>query len=168
MKFPALFRRAEEVGAQFVATGHYARIRQTEHGPALCRGAHTNDQAYMLARLPGQWLGRLLFPIGGYEKTQVRELARGYGIPVADKPDSMEICFIPQGDYATWLDQRGQVPPPSWADTWVSTTTPSVSGGGWASRRRTGSSFRPFGRRRTRWSCPTGPTSWPMPSGGRR
>ncbi|MDO5596361.1 MAG: tRNA 2-thiouridine(34) synthase MnmA, partial [Bacillota bacterium] len=72
VKFPALFRRAEEVGAQFVATGHYARIRQTEHGPALCRGAHTNDQAYMLARLPGQWLGRLLFPIGGYEKTQVR------------------------------------------------------------------------------------------------
>ena len=112
VKFPALFRRAEEVGAQFVATGHYARIRQTEHGPALCRGAHTNDQAYMLARLPGQWLGRLLFPIGGYEKTQVRELARGYGIPVADKPDSMEICFIPQGDYAAWLDQRGQVPPP--------------------------------------------------------
>ena len=112
VKFPALFRRAEEVGAQFVATGHYARIRQTEHGPALCRGAHTNDQAYMLARLPRQWLGRLLFPIGGYEKTQVRELARGYGIPVADKPDSMEICFIPQGDYAAWLDQRGQVPPP--------------------------------------------------------
>lgn len=112
VKFPALFRRAEEVGAQFVATGHYARIRQTEYGPALCRGAHTNDQAYMLARLPRQWLGRLLFPIGGYEKTQVRELARGYGIPVADKPDSMEICFIPQGDYAAWLDQRGQVPPP--------------------------------------------------------
>ena len=112
VKFPALFRWAEEVGAQFVATGHYARIRQTEHGPALCRGAHTNDQAYMLARLPRQWLGRLLFPIGGYEKTQVRELARGYGIPVADKPDSMEICFIPQGDYAAWLDQRGQVPPP--------------------------------------------------------
>ena len=152
VKFPALFRRAEEVGAQFVATGHYARIRQTEYGPALCRGAHTNDQAYMLARLPRQWLGRLLFPIGGYEKTQVRELARGYGIPVADKPDSMEICFIPQGDYAAW----------------ASTTTPSASGGGWASRRRTGSSFRPSGRRKTRWSCPMGPTSWPIPSGGRR
>ena len=55
VKFPALFRRAEEVGAQFVATGHYARIRQTEYGPALCRGVHTNDQAYMLARLPRQW-----------------------------------------------------------------------------------------------------------------
>ena len=106
VKFPALFRRAEEVGAQFVATGHYARIRQTEHGPALCRGAHTNDQAYMLARLPRQWLGRLLFPIGGYEKTQVRELARGYGIPVADKPDSMEICFVPDQDYARFIEEN--------------------------------------------------------------
>ena len=112
VKFPALFRRAEEVGAPFVATGHYARIRPTEHGPALCRGAHTNDQAYMLARLPRAWLGRLLFPIGGYEKTEVRALARGYGIPVADKPDSMEICFIPDGDYTAWLDRRGRVPPP--------------------------------------------------------
>lgn len=176
VKFPALFRRAEEVGAQFVATGHYARIRQTEHGPALCRGAHTNDQAYMLARLPRQWLGRLLFPIGGYEKIQVRELARGYGIPVADKPDSMEICFIPRGITPPgWTSagrslRRGTLwtgTGMSWADTWASTTTPSASGGGWASRRRTGSSFRPSGRQRTRWSCPTGPTSWPIPYGGR-
>ena len=113
VKFPALFRRAQAVGADFVATGHYARIETGEDGaPCLCRGAHTNDQAYMLARLPKAWLPRLLFPIGGYEKTQVRQLARDFGIPVAEKPDSMEICFIPDGDYAAWLDRRGATPPP--------------------------------------------------------
>ena len=113
VKFPALFRRAQEVGADFVATGHYARIETGADGEAcLCRGAHTNDQAYMLARLPKAWLPRILFPIGGYEKTQTRQLARDFGIPVAEKPDSMEICFIPGGDYAAWLDRRGTTPPP--------------------------------------------------------
>ena len=113
VKFPALFRRACEVGADWVATGHYARIRQGPRGEAiLCRGEPRNDQAYMLARLPRAWLPRILFPLGDYEKSAVRELARELGIPVADKPDSMEICFIPDGDYAAWLDRRGGVPPP--------------------------------------------------------
>ena len=106
VKFPALFRRAEEVGADWVATGHYARIAAGPAGePLLCRGAHTNDQAYMLARLPQHWLSRLVFPIGGYEKTQVRQLARDFGLPVAEKPDSMEICFIPDGDYAAAVER---------------------------------------------------------------
>ena len=113
VKFPALFRRAEAVGARYVATGHYARIRPDEAGSlCLCRGEARNDQAYMLARLPRAWLPRILFPLGDYEKPAVRDLARSYGIPVADKPDSMEICFIPDGDYAAWLDRRGAVPPP--------------------------------------------------------
>ena len=100
-------------GGDWVATGHYARIAAGPAGePLLCRGAHTNDQAYMLARLPQHWLSRLVFPIGGYEKTQVRQLARDFGLPVAEKPDSMEICFIPDGDYAAWLEARGAVPPP--------------------------------------------------------
>ena len=113
VKFPALFRRAEEVGAPFVATGHYARIRPGADGaPTLCRGAHANDQAYLLARLPQAWLGQLVFPLGDYAKAQVRQLARDFGLPVAEKPDSMEICFIPHGDYAAWLEDRGAVPPP--------------------------------------------------------
>ncbi len=115
VKFPALFRRAAQVGADWVATGHYARVCTDEAGEAaLCRGAHRNDQAYMLARLPQAWLPRLLFPIGGYEKTEVRALARDFGVPVADKPDSMEICFIPDGDYAAWLEARGATPPPGY------------------------------------------------------
>ena len=84
VKFPALFRRAEEVGAPFVATGHYARIRPGADGaPTLCRGAHANDQAYLLARLPRGWLGRLIFPLGDYAKPQVRQLARAFGLPLA-------------------------------------------------------------------------------------
>ncbi|MDF2838383.1 MAG: tRNA-specific 2-thiouridylase MnmA [Evtepia sp.] len=112
VKFPALFRAAQEHGADFVATGHYARIVRNEAGEAfLHRGQAQNDQAYMLARLPREFLPRILFPLGEYEKSQVRTLARGFGIPVAEKPDSMEICFIPDGDYAAWLEQRGKTPP---------------------------------------------------------
>ena len=108
VKFPALFRRAEEVGADCVATGHYARIVADETGQVLlCRGGHANDQAYMLARLPKALLPRLVFPLGPYEKVRVRQLARDYGLPVADKPDSMEICFIPDGDYPAFIEARG-------------------------------------------------------------
>ncbi len=113
VKFPALFARAQEVGASLVATGHYARIGTGADGaPVLLRGRHRNDQAYMLARLPREWLGRIRFPLGGYEKPEVRALAEGFGLPVAHKADSMEICFIPDGDYAAWLDRRGPTPPP--------------------------------------------------------
>ena len=113
VKFPALFRQAEAVGAHYVATGHYARILRDEAGEAfLYRGDSSKDQAYMLARLPKAYLDRILFPLGSFEKTQVRELARQYGIPVADKPDSMEICFVPDQDYAAWIEARGHVPPP--------------------------------------------------------
>lgn len=113
VKFPALFQRAAEVGADWVATGHYAKIVEDETGEVLlCRGEHTNDQAYMLARLPKALLSRLVFPLGPYEKVRVRQLARDFGLPVADKPDSMEICFIPHGDYAAWLEAQGTVPPP--------------------------------------------------------
>ena len=113
VKFPALFRRAEEVGAYYVATGHYARILRDETGEAfLYRGESSKDQSYMLARLPKANLDRILFPLGSFEKTQVRALARQYGIPVAEKPDSMEICFIPDQDYAAWIEARGPTPPP--------------------------------------------------------
>lgn len=113
VKFPSLLRAADDLGADFVATGHYARIVRDQSGEAfLHRGMARNDQAYMLARLPKAWLSRILFPLGDFEKPQVRQLARDFGIPVAEKPDSMEICFIPDGDYAAWLERRGQTPPP--------------------------------------------------------
>ena len=103
VKFPALFRLADKIGARYVSTGHYANV---ENG-VLKKGRPANDQSYMLARLTREQLQRVIFPLGNYEKAEVRALARSFGIPVADKPDSMEICFIPDGDYAAWLDRRG-------------------------------------------------------------
>ena len=103
VKFPSLFRLAEEIGAQYVSTGHYANV---ENG-MLKKGRPANDQSYMLARLTRKQLQSVIFPLGNYEKREVRELAREFGIPVADKPDSMEICFIPGGDYAAWLEEHG-------------------------------------------------------------
>ena len=108
VKFPALFRLAEELGAGYVSTGHYANV---ENG-VLKKGRPANDQSYMLARLTREQLRKVIFPLGSYEKREVRALARELGIPVADKPDSMEICFIPEGDYAAWLDGRGFSTPP--------------------------------------------------------
>ena len=113
VKFPSLIEAAEAEGAQYVATGHYARVTAGPDGRTLLRkGMPANDQSYMLARLTQTVLHRVVFPLGGYEKTQVRALAEELGLSVAKKPDSMEICFIPDGDYAAWLDGRGETPPP--------------------------------------------------------
>ena len=108
VKFPALLAEAERIGAEKVATGHYAR---TVRG-GLYRGAPSNDQSYLLARLPREILQNVIFPLGDHEKTAVRALAENYGIPVANKPDSMEICFVPHDDYAAWLEARGAAAPP--------------------------------------------------------
>lgn len=113
VKFPALAALADELGAERIATGHYARTARGENGRThLLKGAPANDQSYMLARLPQGLLARTVFPLGEYDKAAVREKAGVLGIPVHDKPDSMEICFIPDNDYAAWLDRRGASWPP--------------------------------------------------------
>ena len=113
VKFPALLRLADQVGARYVATGHYARVGPGRDGrPVLLRGPDSNDQSYMLARLSRDVLERVLFPLGDTPKADVRREAEGAGLPSAQKPDSMEICFIPDQDYAAWLDRRGGTPPP--------------------------------------------------------
>lgn len=113
VKFPALARAAEAAGAEYIATGHYARITAGPDGRMLLRkGRPANDQSYMLSRLTQNLLRRTVFPLGGYEKAEVRALAETLGLSVAHKPDSMEICFIPDGDYPAWLDRRGEMPPP--------------------------------------------------------
>ncbi len=113
VKFPALLALAEELGAPLVATGHYARAAAGQDGRArLHRGAPANDQSYLLARLPQDILGRVRFPLGDYDKSAVRALAGERGIPVAHKRDSMELCFIPDDDYAAWLDRRCGAPGP--------------------------------------------------------
>lgn len=107
VKFPALFDAADRVGAAYVATGHYARIVEREGQTCLAAAKSEKDQSYLLGRLKKEWLPRLQFPLGELGKEQVRQLAREFGIPVAEKPDSMEICFIPDDDYAAWMEARG-------------------------------------------------------------
>ena len=108
VKFKNLLALADEIGAERIATGHYAR---TENG-ALYKGQPANDQSYMLCRLTRGQLSRLTLPLGGYEKAQVRALAAELRLPVAHKPDSMEICFIPDKNYVNWLAQRAALPGP--------------------------------------------------------
>ena len=108
VKFRILTEEADRLGCEHIATGHYAAIRDG----ALYRGQTENDQSYMLCRLLPEQISRLLLPLGSYTKAQVRELAAKAGLSSAQTPDSMEICFIPDGDYAAWIERRGITPPP--------------------------------------------------------
>ena len=108
LKFPTLLQEADRVGAELVATGHYA---WAENG-ALYKGRPANDQSYMLCRLTKEQVARLTLPLGGFEKKQVRALAEEFGLPAAHKKDSMEICFIPDKDYVGWIRRRAELPGP--------------------------------------------------------
>lgn len=107
IKFDQFLELAAGVGAARIATGHYARIRQNlETGRyELLKGADpAKDQSYFLFGLTQEQLSRTLFPLGEYTKEQVRALARELGLPVADKGESQEICFVPNGDYAAFIE----------------------------------------------------------------
>ncbi|MFZ5833101.1 MAG: tRNA 2-thiouridine(34) synthase MnmA [Planctomycetota bacterium] len=109
LKFGKLFEYAHSVGAEYVATGHYARIAMPETGPALLRGVdHQKDQSYVLFGVARPLLGRLMLPVGGYAKSEIRAIAERLGLPVASKPDSQEICFVPDDDHARFVrEYRG-------------------------------------------------------------
>jgi len=108
LKFGKLWAFGKQLGADFIATGHYARIVTGEDGlPQLHRGADPEkDQAYVLHGIRRSILPHLLFPVGGYRKHEIRDIARRAGLPVADKPDSVEICFVPDGDHARLIRER--------------------------------------------------------------
>lgn len=106
VKFKTLLSAADRRGAERVATGHYARA---ENG-AIYKGRPSNDQTYMLCRLTREQAARAVFPLGTLEKTQTRAMAEEFGLPVAHKGDSMEICFIPDKDYIGWLGRRAELP----------------------------------------------------------
>lgn len=104
IKFPALIRYAGEAGAEAVATGHYARIREERDRFLLVRGMDkTKDQAYFLCRLPQPVLSRVAFPLGELRKGDVRNMAAEHGLNVHLKAESQEICFIPGNDYGAFL-----------------------------------------------------------------
>lgn len=107
IKFDQFLDMAASVGSEHVATGHYAQIDQDpQTGRWRLKKAvdWTKDQTYFLFGLTQEQLARTLFPLGGMHKTEVRELARTLNVPIADKPDSQEICFVPNGDYAGFID----------------------------------------------------------------
>jgi tRNA (5-methylaminomethyl-2-thiouridylate)-methyltransferase len=107
VKLRALCELADSLGARYIATGHYAR-KDAAH---IRMGRPANDQSYMLCRIAPEQAARLLLPLGAYEKTEVRALAKELFLPSAKAPDSMEICFIPSNDYGAWLEKRGAVCP---------------------------------------------------------
>jgi tRNA-specific 2-thiouridylase len=109
LKFGKLARYAEAVGADYVASGHYARVGIDPRSGeiALMRGLdHRKDQSYVLFGMSRQTLRHTLLPIGEFEKPQVRKIAEELGLPVYNKPDSQEICFVPNQDYAGLVKRR--------------------------------------------------------------
>ena len=101
LKFGKLLDYADAVGADVVATGHYARVEGRDGQRRLCRAVdHRKDQSYFLFGVGRPALERMLLPVGHLTKDEVRRQAVRFGLPVCDKPDSVEICFVPDGDYA--------------------------------------------------------------------
>lgn len=114
VKFDALLRKALSLEYDYVATGHYAVITQNDEGRRLLKKAPcSKDQSYVLYHLTQHQLAHTLMPLAGMEKSEARELAREAGLPVAHKPDSQEICFVQDNDYASFIRRyTGKEPPP--------------------------------------------------------
>lgn len=110
VKWESLLKRSMEIGADYIATGHYARIAKLPNGRFAIRNSVTarKDQTYALYNLTQFQLAHTLMPIGEYEKDQVRRIAQEAGLPVAAKPDSQDICFVPDGDYAAFLKKKAE------------------------------------------------------------
>jgi len=108
LKFGQLWTFAKQLGAEFIATGHYARILPGANGPELHQGVDSDkDQSYVLHGIKREILPHLLFPVGGYNKPEIREIAREAGLlGVAEKPDSVEICFVPSGNHTDIVRSR--------------------------------------------------------------
>ena len=107
VKFDLLLKMADELGCEYLATGHYARVEHLEDGSRLLKGVDENkDQSYFLCRLDQSQLRRAMFPIGGLEKSEVRELARKHDLDTAEKKDSQGLCFVGPVDMPTFLKER--------------------------------------------------------------
>lgn len=108
IKWAALLRRADNLGCDYIATGHYANVRTENDRYVISKGKdHDKDQSYALWGVQQKHLSRTIFPLGSYRKTQIRKMAEEYGLlNVANKPDSYEICFIPDNNYHRFLNDR--------------------------------------------------------------
>ncbi len=115
VKWESLLKRSMDIGADYIATGHYARVVQLPNGRYALRKSATDakDQTYALYNLTQFQLAHTLMPVGEYTKEEIRAIAKKIGLRTAGKPDSQEICFIPDKDYAGFIDREvtGEVPP---------------------------------------------------------
>ncbi len=112
LKFDYLYKLARELGAEALATGHYAVIKEEAGGYGLYRGADPlKDQSYFLYCLKKEQLPRILFPLGALTKKEVRKLAAGFSLPTASEPESNDICFVTEGDYTHYLRKYAGVKP---------------------------------------------------------
>lgn len=116
VKWESLLKRSMEIGADYIATGHYARIRQLPGGRYALKNSVTaaKDQTYALYNLTQFQLAHTLMPVGSYEKEKIRQIALEQKLPIAHKPDSQEICFVPDNDYAGFIERQAgdRVPAP--------------------------------------------------------
>ncbi len=113
LKFDALLKKARAMGIDYIATGHYAKIEKDANGKYLLKksAAAKKDQSYVLYNFTQEQLAHTLMPLGNYTKDKVRNLAEKYGLSVANKPDSQEICFVEDNDYAKFIiDYAGYTP----------------------------------------------------------
>lgn len=107
IRFSYLLDRARALGADYLATGHYARVRRGENGYELLKGVDENkDQTYVLHVLSQEDMAHVLFPVGEYTKDEVRALAKQFDLPVASKQESMDLCFLGDGDYRRFLREH--------------------------------------------------------------
>ncbi|MGN1205593.1 MAG: tRNA 2-thiouridine(34) synthase MnmA [Eubacterium sp.] len=115
VKWESLLQRSLEIGADYIATGHYARIDRLPNGRYALKKSVTaaKDQTYALYNLTQEQLAHTLMPVGEYEKDNVRQMAEDAGLPVAHKPDSQEICFVSDNDYASFIEQETGVDIPT-------------------------------------------------------
>lgn len=113
VKWEALLKRAKELGAEYVATGHYAEVIQTPEGRYTIKNSKTirKDQTYALYMLTQEQLKHTIMPLGKYAKEDIRQIAIEAGIPVANKPDSQDICFVENGKYVYFINKRTKSQP---------------------------------------------------------
>ena len=114
VKWESLLQRSLSIGAEYIATGHYARVVQLENGRYTLRRSATlaKDQTYALYNLTQDQLKRTLMPVGEYTKEEVRSIAEKINFRIANKPDSQDICFVPDGDYASYIEEEAGVKVP--------------------------------------------------------
>ena len=145
LKFGKLWAYGRQVGADYVATGHYARIARAADGTLRVARARdrAKDQSYVLCGLRPELLPHVLFPVGEHSKAEIRAIAREQNLPVHDKPESQEICFVPDDDYLNFVASAGRITTARarsltrkamcWACTPESRASPSASGAAWES-----------------------------------